>query len=132
MGDLFPLPFQGFVATEKKLAENPGQVKRWVRAMVRSLMFLRDKPDESAEVGIKKLQLGNINRTMLVNAIKAYVRAIGPGVPGMPSQEGIKNILEYEVRVPMKMGATVSADKLMDLRWVEEVKRELEQKGASR
>jgi hypothetical protein len=69
---------------------------------------------------------------MLVNAIKAYVRAIGPGVPGMPSQEGIKNILEYEVRVPMKMDATVSADKLMDLRSVEEVKREIEQKGVSR
>ena len=36
LGDLFPLPFQGYVVTDKKIAENPAQIKRWVRAMVRS------------------------------------------------------------------------------------------------
>src|SRR4026207_805974 len=55
LGDLFPLPFQGYVVTDKKIAENPAQVKRWVRAMVRALMFLRDRPEESADIGIKKL-----------------------------------------------------------------------------
>lgn len=96
--------------------------------MVRSLIFLREHPEESAEIGLKKLQLGNINRSMLIDAIQAYVRAFSPGVPGMPSQEGIRNVLEYEVRVPMKMDATVPAERLMDLRWIEEVKKELEQK----
>jgi ABC-type nitrate/sulfonate/bicarbonate transport system substrate-binding protein len=131
LGDLFPLPFQGYVTTDKKIAENPGQIKRWIRAMVRSLMFLREHPEESAEIGLKKLQLGNINRSMLIDAIKAYVRAFSPGVPGMPSQDGIRNVLEYEVRVPMKMDATVPAERLMDLRWIEEVKKELEQKNSS-
>jgi ABC-type nitrate/sulfonate/bicarbonate transport system substrate-binding protein len=59
------LPFQGYVVTDKKIAENPGQIKRWVRAMVRSLMFLRDRPEESADIGIKKLQLGDISRVMV-------------------------------------------------------------------
>jgi ABC-type nitrate/sulfonate/bicarbonate transport system substrate-binding protein len=129
LGDLFPLPFQGFVATDKKIAENPAQVKRWVRAMVRALMFLRDRPEESADIGIKKLQLGNINRAMLIEATKAYARAFTPGVPGVPSAEGIKNILEYEVRVPMNMAAPLPARQILDLRFVEEVKKELEQKG---
>ena len=132
MGDLFPLPFQGFVTTDKKIAENPAQVKRWIRAMVRALMFLRERPEESADIGIKKLQLGNINKTILVDSIKAYVRAFLPGIPGMPSAEGIKNILEYEVRVPMKMDQTAPAERLLDLRWVGEVKKELEQKGLSK
>ena len=43
--------------------------------------------------------------------------------------QGIKNILEYEIRVPMKMAEPVPAGRLMDLRFVEEVKKELEQKG---
>src|SRR6185503_10391378 len=129
LGDLFPLPFQGYVVTDKKIAENPAQVKRWVRAMVRALMFLRDRPEESADIGIKKLQLGNINRAMLIEATKAYARAFTPGVPGVPSAEGIKNILEYEVRVPMNMAAPLPAQRLLDLRFVEEVKKELEQKG---
>jgi ribosomal protein S30 len=67
-----------------------------------------------------------------VDSIKAYVRAFLPGIPGMPSAEGIKNILEYEVRVPMKMAQTAPAERLLDLRWVGEVKKELEQKGLSK
>ena len=129
LGDLFPLPFQGYVVTDKKIAENPVQVKRWVRAMVRALMFLRDRPEESADIGIKKLQLGNINRAMLIEATKAYARAFTPGVPGVPSADGIKNILEYEVRVPMNMAEPLPARRILDLRFVEEVKKELEQKG---
>ena len=34
LGDLFPFPFQTFATTDKKLLENPEQVKRWLRAMV--------------------------------------------------------------------------------------------------
>jgi ABC-type nitrate/sulfonate/bicarbonate transport system substrate-binding protein len=129
LGDLFPLPFQGYVVTDKKIAENPGQIKRWVRAMVRSLMFLRDRPEEAADIGIKKLQLGNISRAMLVEATKAYARAFAPGVPGVPSAQGIKNILEYEIREPMKMAEPPPAQRMLALRFVEEVKKELEQKG---
>jgi ABC-type nitrate/sulfonate/bicarbonate transport system substrate-binding protein len=129
LGDLFPLPFQGYVVTDKKIADNPAQIKRWVRAMVRSLMFLRERPEESADIGIRKLQLGNINRAMLVDATKAYTRAFAPGVPGVPSAEGIKNILEYEIRIPMKMDAPLPVQRIMELKFVEEVKRELERKG---
>src|SRR6185503_19969162 len=42
VGDLFPYPFQGFVATDKMIAERPGDIKRWLRPMVRALMFIRD------------------------------------------------------------------------------------------
>jgi ABC-type nitrate/sulfonate/bicarbonate transport system substrate-binding protein len=132
LGDLFPLPFQGYVVTDKKIAENPGQVRRWVRAMVRALMFLRDRPEEAAEVGIKKLQLGNIDRAMLIAATKAYTQAFAPGVPGLPSSEGIKNILEYEIREPMKMAAPPAAQRMFNFRFVEEVKKELEQQRSSR
>jgi len=132
LGDLFPLPFQGYVVTDKKIAENPGQVRRWVRAMSRALLFLRERPEEAAEIGIKKLQLGNINRAMLIEATKAYTRAFSACVPGLPSREGIKNILEYEVRVPMNMAAPLPAMRLLDLRFAEEVKKELEQKGLGR
>jgi len=132
LGDLFPLPFQGYVVTDKKIAENPAQIKRWIRAMSRALLFLRERPEEAAEIGIKRLQLGNINRAMLIEATKAYTRAFPPGVPGLPSVEGIKNILEYEVRVPMNMAAPLPARRLLDLRFAEEVKRELEQKGLGR
>jgi ABC-type nitrate/sulfonate/bicarbonate transport system substrate-binding protein len=128
LGDIFPLPFQGYVTTDRKISENPAQVKRWIKAMVRSLMFLRERPEEATEVALKRLRFRNITRPMLTDAIKSYVRAFPQGIPGMPSPEGVKNILEYEVRLPMKMEETMPAEKFLDLRWVEEVKKELSQK----
>ena len=117
------------MTTDKKIAENSAQLKRWVRAVIRGLMFLRERPDEAADVATKKLQLRNVTKAMLIEAIKGYSRALPQGVPGVPSTEGIKNILEYEIRLPMKMDMPVAAEKFLDLRWVVEVKKEIEQKG---
>ena len=128
LGDVFPLPFQGYVATDRKLAENPAQVKRWLRAMVRALMFIRERPEEAADIGMKRLPFGKITKPMLADAIKAWLRALPPGVPGEPSAEGVKNVLEYDIRLPMKIEETIPAEKLFDLRWIAEVKKEFEQK----
>jgi ABC-type nitrate/sulfonate/bicarbonate transport system substrate-binding protein len=132
LGDVFPLPFQGYVTTERKIGENSAQIKRWVRAVVKGLMYLRERPEEAADIGMKKLRFGKMNKPMLTEAINAYARALPPGVPGLPTPEGIKNILEYEIRLPLKMEETLAADRFLDLRWVAEVKKEFEQKKVSK
>jgi len=129
LGDIFPLPFQGYVTTDKKIAENSAQLKRWARAVVRGLMFMRERPEEAADMAMKTLRLRNVTQAMLADAIRGYARALPQGVPGMPSAEGVKNILEYEIRLPLKMDAPVAAEKYLDLRWIAEVKRELELRG---
>lgn len=132
LGDLFPFPFQGFVTTDRKIAENPAQVKRWLKAMVRGLMFIRERPDEAATVGVKKLQLGTITRAVLLESIQRYLQALPDGVPGLPSQEGVKNVLEYDVRVPMGIKTEIRPETIFNLRFIEEVKKELESAGATR
>jgi ABC-type nitrate/sulfonate/bicarbonate transport system substrate-binding protein len=132
LGDLFPLPFQGYVTTDKKISENPAQIKRWIRAMVRSLIFLRARPEEAAEIAMKNLRFRNITRPMLSDALKSYVRAFPPGIPGMPSPEGIRNILEYEVRLPMKIDGPIPTENFLDFRWAQEIKKEFEQRNASK
>jgi ABC-type nitrate/sulfonate/bicarbonate transport system substrate-binding protein len=126
LGDLFPMPFQGFVTNEKKIRENPDQIKRWLKALIRGLMFVREKPEESVDLGIKKLQLGNATRAMMVEGTKNYLRALSPGVPGLPSAEGIKNFLEYDIKIPMQLKEDVPPERLLSLQLVEEVKKELE------
>ena len=88
LGDLFPMPFQGFVATEKKIRDNPAQIKRWLKGAMRGLMFVRDRPEEAVDLGMKKLQLGRATRAMVVEGTKNYVRALPQGVPGLPTAEG--------------------------------------------
>jgi ABC-type nitrate/sulfonate/bicarbonate transport system substrate-binding protein len=126
LGDLFPMPFQGFVTAEKKLRENPGQIKRWLKAVIRGLMFVREKPEQSVDLGIKKLQLGNATRAMILEGTKNYLRALAPGVPGLPSAEGIRNFLEYDIKIPMQIKEDVPPERLLSLQLVEEVKKELE------
>ena len=127
-----PVALSGICDDPSKGCGKPAQVKRWLRAMLRSLMFLRERPEEAAEIATKKLRLRNITRPMLIDAIKSYVRAFPQGVPGSASAEGVKNILEYEIRVPMKIEKPLSAETLIDLRWVEEVRKELQVRAVNK
>lgn len=126
LGDLFPMPFQGFVTTERKIRENPTQIKKWLKGALRGLMFVRDRPEEAVDLGIKKLQLGNATKAMLVEATKNYLRALSPGVPGLPTAEGIKNFLEYDIKIPLQIKEDIAPERLLSLQLVEEVKKELE------
>ena len=126
LGDLFPMPFQGFVTVDKKIRDNPAQVKRWLKGAIRGLMFVRDRPEEAVDLGIKKLQLGRATRAMVVEGTKNYVRALPHGVPGLPSAEGIRNFLEYDIKIPLQLKEDVPPERLLQLKLVEEVKKELE------
>jgi ABC-type nitrate/sulfonate/bicarbonate transport system substrate-binding protein len=132
LGDLFPFPFQGFLTTDKKIAENPSQIKRWLRAMMRSLMFIRANPAEAADIAMRRFQSKNATRSMVVTAVKRFSNALPDGVPGLPSEEGIKTVLEYDVRLPMNLADPVPRDKVMDFQFVKEVKAELESKSGSK
>ena len=126
LGDLFPMPFQGFVATEKKIRDNPAQIKRWLKGAMRGLMFVRDRPEEAVDLGMKKLQLGRATRAMVLEGTKNYARALPQGVPGLPTAEGIKNFLEYDIKIPMQSKEDIPPERLLHLQLVEEVKKELE------
>ncbi|HEX6173486.1 MAG TPA: ABC transporter substrate-binding protein [Candidatus Binatia bacterium] len=126
LGDLFPMPFQGFVTVDRKIRENPGQIKRWLKAAIRGLMFVRDQSEEAVDLGIKKLQLGKATRPMIVEGTKNYARALPQGVPGLPTAEGIRNFLQYDIKIPLQIKEDIPPERLLHLQLVEEVKKELE------
>lgn len=128
IGDLFPYPFQGFVATDKMIAERPNDIKRWLRAMTRSLMFIREKPEEAADIAMKKLPMSNMTRPLVIEGIRRFGRALPDGVPGLPSAQGIKNLIEFDVKAPLKIKEEVPVEKVMNLRMMREVREELEGK----
>ncbi len=128
IGDLFPYPFQGFLATDKKIAERPAEIKRWLRAMMRALTFIREKPEEAADIAIKKLPVGKLTRPMIVEGIRRFAQALPDGVPGVPSAQGLKNVIEFDVKAPLKIKEEVQTEKFLSLRLAMEVKEELERK----
>jgi ABC-type nitrate/sulfonate/bicarbonate transport system substrate-binding protein len=128
IGDLFPYPFQGFLTTDKKIAERPGEIKRWLRAMMRSLVFIREKPEEAADIAMKKIAVGKLTRPMIVEGIRRFAQALPDGVPGVPSAQGLKNVVEFDVKAPLKIKEEVQTDKFLSLRLAAEVKEEMERK----
>jgi len=128
VGDLFPYPFQGFVTTDKMIAERPNDVKRWLRAMARALMFIRERPEEAADIAMKKIPMGNMSRPLVIEGIRRFTKALPDGVPGLPSAQGIKNLMEYDVKAPLKIKEDIPPEKVMSLKLMREVKEELESK----
>jgi ABC-type nitrate/sulfonate/bicarbonate transport system substrate-binding protein len=128
IGDLFPYPFQGFIAADKTIAERPNDIKRWLRAMARALIFIRDKPEEAADIAMKKIPMGNVTRPIVIEGIRRFAKALPDGVPGLPSVQGIKNVMEFDVKLPLKIKEEIAPEKVMSLRLMREVKEELEAK----
>src|ERR1041384_208735 len=128
IGDLFPYPFQGFIAADKTIAERPNDIKRWLRAMARALIFIRDKPEEAADIAMKKIPMGNVTRPIVIEGIRRFAKALPDGVPGLPSAQGIKNVMEFDVKLPLKIKEDIAPEKVMNLKLMREVKEELESK----
>jgi ABC-type nitrate/sulfonate/bicarbonate transport system substrate-binding protein len=126
IGDVFPYPFQGFLATDKMIAERPNDIKKWLRAMIKALMFIRERPEEAADIAMKKIPMGNVNRPMVIEGIRRFGKAFAEGVPGLPTAQGIKNLIEFDVKAPLKIKEDIAPEKVLSLKLVREVREELE------
>ncbi len=68
----------------------------------------------------------------MIDGIKRYKRALPAGILGVPSAEGLKNVIEYEIKIPLKIDGELAQDKVLNLMLIQEVKAELESKKVSR
>jgi hypothetical protein len=82
----------------------------------------------TADTAFQKIAMGSMTRPMLVEGIRRFSQAFPEGVPGLPSPQGIKTLIEFDVKAPLKIKEDVPPEKVLSLRLIREVKEELEGK----
>jgi ABC-type nitrate/sulfonate/bicarbonate transport system substrate-binding protein len=90
-GDVFPVPFSGTAVNDRLIRENPDMIKRWLRAHVRALLFIRQRPDEAAQIAVKYLKL---NSEIARDAVAQVLQFISPDDPGGFTERGMRIFLQ--------------------------------------
>lgn len=111
--DVYPIPFSGIAVNDQLIRKNPEIIRRWLRAHLRALVFIRQYPDDAAQVAGKEFQLGT---EAAREAIRQSLGFMSPDDPGGFTEKGMRLHLQYSAprlgvdadKVPISQVADVS------------------------
>jgi ABC-type nitrate/sulfonate/bicarbonate transport system substrate-binding protein len=95
-------------------------VKRMVRAIVRSVIYTRDNPEDALQIMTKRLGL---NRDAALDAYHMIREALVP----VPTERGVELMAQWQA-IALNTKPKRKPAEYMDLRFVNEVMAELRQK----
>jgi ABC-type nitrate/sulfonate/bicarbonate transport system substrate-binding protein len=112
--------FTGLAATSKTIKENPQMVKRMVRAIVRSVLYTRDNPEDALQIMATRL---GMNRDAALDAYHMIREALVP----VPTERGVELMAQWQA-IALNTKPKRRAAEYMDMRFVNEVMAELGQR----
>jgi ABC-type nitrate/sulfonate/bicarbonate transport system substrate-binding protein len=112
--------FTGLAATGKWTRENPQQVKKMVRAVVRSVIQTRDHPDDAIQAMMKHFRM---DRDAAADAYGLIRGSLDP----IPTTQGVELMAEWQATA-LGIKPKKAAAEYMDLRFVKEVVNEMGRK----
>lgn len=83
---LMPVPWSGFVVHQDTLREQPTLVEAWIRALIRSLLFMKQQPAETAAITTRELGL---EPALALRAVELLLPAINADDPGGFTEAGL-------------------------------------------
>jgi NitT/TauT family transport system substrate-binding protein len=118
-GDVFRFPYNGLGTSMKKLADNPGEVKRVLRALIKANGFIRNNKEGTVQV------LVNWAKTKPEFAAAAYDSSAGVfSLDGSIPEDGLRVVIE-NFRKSMNINRQVPLTEVSDSTLLSEVQREL-------
>ena len=118
-GDIFQFPYNGLATSVRKISENPGEIKRVLRAMIRANGFIRKNKEGTVQV------LVNWARTKPEFAAAAYDSSVGVFSPdGTIPEDGLRIVIE-NFRKSMNINRQIPLTEVSDNTLLFEVQREL-------
>lgn len=126
LADLGPWPWAGYTTSVQKLTQERDKIKRWMRAMVKSLVFMLNRREET--IRIVQAEFG-YPRDIIEPALEVTVKAINAKDPGGIDDETLRKNIEMTIVQPMKLSEAPALSKLVDLSLLREVQAELGIRG---
>ena len=119
---VYPVPWAGFAANDRWLRANPALAKKWLRAQVKALLFIREHPDEAAQVAAKELKL---DKDVAREAIRQAIEFINPQDPGGFTESGMRSLIQYTAERVGIDPAKVKISDVADVMLLRDVQKDL-------
>lgn len=118
-GDIFRFPYNGLGTSMRKIDENPDEVKRVLRAMIKANGFIRKNKEGTVQV------LVNWAKTKPEFAAAAYDSSVGVfSADGSIPEDGLRIVIE-NFRKSMNITRQVALNEVSDTNLLREAQREL-------
>ena len=119
-GDFVQFPMNGYGTADKKIAQNPGQVKAVIRAILKGVNYVMDNQNYAVELLMKDW---NLNRELATGVYHSLTR--GFTRTGEVGEEGIKAEINM-ARERLKLTEEIPTSKVINFTLLREARKELE------
>jgi NitT/TauT family transport system substrate-binding protein len=120
--EVYPVPFSGMAAHEDLIRENPELIKRWLRAHIRAILYIRKNPEDAAQVASRELKLAP---EVALGATRLLMPVISADDPGGFTENGMRLNLEYSASRQGGDAGKVPIAQVADISLLREVQREM-------
>lgn len=122
LADMGPWPWAGYSTSDAQLANRRDKIKRWTRAMVKSLQLMLNSKDEVYKIA--QAEFGH-PRDVTEGAANVCIKAIDPQNPGGATDEAMRANIDLTITQPLKLAASPPLAQLVDFSILREVHKEL-------
>jgi ABC-type nitrate/sulfonate/bicarbonate transport system substrate-binding protein len=122
LADLGAWPWAGYATTDAKLTQERDKIKRWTRAMVKAILFMLNKREETIRIAMQ--EFGH-PRDVAESASAVSIRAIDPRDPGGASDESLRKNIEQTITTPLQLKEAPPVIKLVDFSVLREAQKEV-------
>jgi NitT/TauT family transport system substrate-binding protein len=122
LADMGPWPWAGYSTSDAHLINRRDKIKRWTRAMVKSLQLMLNRRNETYKIAQE--EFGH-PRDVTEGAANVCIKAIDSQNPGGATDEAMRKNIELTITQPLKLSASPPLAQLVDFTLLREVHREL-------
>lgn len=122
LADFGPWPWGGYATSIAKLSQERDKIKRWTRTMVKSLLFMINKREDTIRIAREEF---GYPRDVLEDALNVSLKAIDRNNPGGATEESLRKNTELTIVEPLNLKETPPMAKLVDFSLLYEAQAEL-------